>query len=571
MAKPKDELVTELASLVEDAVSQKSSIESDWDAAWDYYNGQQWKHLKGKMPPWTYAHTTTLNLVKPVIQTILPIIGDAASIWYVAAYSPEDDPKAEALTRYLQAYYHEQKVARAYALAAKDALCMGTGALKVFLNEVNTRYPVPSLRGTPTARVDVAYLDPYTIFPDPNAQNLEDCRFVALRNVVGRSLLQRLYKGQSLNFEGMEAENVTDRRGQWYGTTRLSSGEERYKVWEVYHEFGERLTVFSGNEVLWDGESPVPNHRIPVVLFIEDERGTDLWGSGITANGASQIQKAVNEIVWYIKLHAVTCLNPRFVKKGIGSVEMTNEPGGIISLHNPQGEMRPLDTPPLPPYVFSLIQLLLRLWDVSTGVHDVTQGVRPVGVQSGRAIMQLQEAAQTRLRELIRAWGAQLAEVGQLVLDMMQRYYRTPQSVFHVRDSGPERVTVEPGMLRGIDERPIPFRVVVQPQQDLPLGQSARAELLMQLAAIPWPDPMLQKLVFNALRIPERFEYFAEKDRMRQMEVKEAYQRELEHALMGRGEAELAASPAPAAPETADTDFVAALGALGGGGGALPQ
>ncbi len=569
------ELISKMSALKDEAWTAKQTVHSNWDYAWQFYNGDQWQGAKFPIA-WTAEEKCTINLLKSTINTILPIVCDALPTWYVKAYAPENDDNADLLSRFLQGLWFDQRLDRGYNLAIKDALVTGTGAMKVYLSQMTHRVPLPT--GGKDGRVDAAYLDPYSIFPDPNAQNIEDCRYLAIKTPMPASLLKHFYP--SADLKAMDDELQGERRGQWYKDTKNDSEEQRYDVWEVYHEFGHKLTIYSGSEILFDGDSPVQDGRFPVVLFLDDERGTDMWGGGIIDNGGSELQKAVNKIVWRILCHARVCVNPRLVQEGLGTVKMTNDPGGLIQMNSPTAKLRPLETPPLPPYVFSLLEMILGLWDTMTGVHDVTQGQRPQGVQSGAAILRLQEAGQTRIRQLIRNWSLQLGEVGQLVLDFMQAYYTGPQNTFQMKQSGPERVSfVAEQVLTDPVGGPIPYRVVTQPQADLPLSQGAWAELVMQLAAIPWPDPQLQKMVFNLLRIPGRYEYFQDKQEAALAQVQQSRQMELEAGMHGMAEQQTAGSPEPGAPDNSNLDFMAMLAAqsgagqqpMGGGPGAVPE
>jgi len=567
------DLISQMENLRTEAVPAKSTIEAIWDDCWDLYNGDQWKHAEFPID-WTRQERVTINLLKSTINTVSPIEGDALPTWYVKAYDPRNDEKADLLSRFMQGLWFDQRLDRVYNLVRKDAHVTGTGAMKVFLNTTARRGATPTAPPNVRGRVDVCHLDPYSLYPDPNAQNIEDARYVMIRTVLPESLVKRLYPRADL--DRMEAENVSERRGQYYEMTRDSGEEKRFQVWETYHEFGEQLTVWSGSEVLWSGQSPVPGGRFPVVLFLDDERGQDMWGSGMIANGGDEIQTAVNRCLWRVMCHARVCVNPRLIKTGVGTVIMRNAPGDLVEINSPTARLEPLRTPDLPPYIFQTLQLLLYLWDTMTGVHDVTAGQRPKGIQSGAAIMRLQEAAQTRIRQTIREWSICLGEVGQIVLDMMQAYYTGVQTVFEMTNNGPKRVSfVAEEVLKDPIGGPIPYRVVVQPQNDLPMSQVDWAQLVMQLAAIPWPDPALQKMVFSLLRIPGREEYFATRQELAQETFRESYQNELEAALHGRADAEVAMSPEPAAPDTSNMDFLTALAmqaGLGqeGGGGAFP-
>jgi hypothetical protein len=560
---PNSELIGELDRLRFEAEPAKEEIETQWSQNWDYYCGRQWQGFRF-VPAWTAQEKTTINLVKASIGTILPIITDALPIWYVMAYDEATDNNAEALSKFLQAFFYAQRVGRAYGLAAKDGMVTGTGALKTFLTLTTSRGSMPTAPAAPNARVDVAYLDPYSIYPDPNAQNLEDCRYLLLRNIMGESMVRAQYP--NANVDAMEAENVSDRHGEQYSETTNTGPEKRYNVWEVYDNFGHRLTIYSGNEILFRGPSPVPDGNFPVKLFLDDERGTDMWGHGILASGGKEIQDAINKAAWQMKCHARLTVNPRLVKKGIGNVKLDTSPGSVINLNNPNASLDPLIMAPLPPYMFSLMEMLMQLWDTMTGVHDVTQGQRPVGVQSGAAIMNLQEAAQTRIRAIIRDWSGQLGEVGQLAFDFMQRYYHGKQTLFVTGDQQPQRVQIQADeVMTDPYGEPIPYRVVVQPIQDLPLSQQARAEMMMSLAAIPWQSlpPALTKLIFDALRIPGRFSFYKAQDEAALAQVQQSRRMENEAGLTAANDMGMAGSPQPTQQDTSNLDMQAMAAAMG--------
>ena len=82
---------------------------------------------------------------------------------------------------------------------------------------------------------------------------------------------------------------------------------------------------------------------------------------------------------------------------GIPKGELTNRPGLIIR-KNPNTEVRRDSPPSMPMYVHQMIDTLKADIEVISGVHDVTRGQTPTGIQSAAAIVALQEAAQIRVR-----------------------------------------------------------------------------------------------------------------------------------------------------------------------------
>jgi hypothetical protein len=121
----------------------------------------------------------------------------------------------------------------------------------------------------------------------------------------------------------------------------------------------------------------------------------------------------------------------------------------------------------------------------------------------------LQEAAQTRLRQIIRSFQIQLAEVGQLLLDLLT-HYSVRDLVGFLPDDQPRRATVSAKNLRDMDNRPIPFRVLVAPSSDIPMSQAQLAQTVMALAPTGMID---QQMILDALRLPGRQ---AMMERMRQ-------------------------------------------------------
>ena len=61
--------------------------------------------------------------------------------------------------------------------------------------------------------------------------------------------------------------------------------------------------------------------------------------------------------------------------------------------------------------------------EVISGVHDVTRGQNPSGLESGAAIMALQEAAQTRIRLKVNLHEEYLAELGQEWFERIRQFW----------------------------------------------------------------------------------------------------------------------------------------------------
>ena len=71
-----------------------------------------------------------------------------------------------------------------------------------------------------------------------------------------------------------------------------------------------------------------------------------------------------------------------------------------------------------------------------SGVHDVTQGRRPVGIQAGNAIIALQEAGQARIRTKVKLMEQGLSKLATMWYNRMQQYWKLDRWVRVSDDKG---------------------------------------------------------------------------------------------------------------------------------------
>ena len=518
-------LVNRLREYVENAKEAKGELETQWAEWTDFYDGDQWGNIPSAAESWINEERVTINLLKQTVDTIIPIALDAIPTWYVRAYDPNADDIAKSLENYLQGLLYELKVPQAYELALQDSCVLGTGALKVYPNSHRTR--LASVIGVPeqaqTVWPWVSYLNPRSIFPDPDSENLEDCEYLCLRNVMPEAMVSRLF---GVDPTTLEAENTADRTGTWLYRLTEHSHSPRRQLWEVYHEFGARLTIFSNRTILWDGPSPIPEDRYPVVLFQLGERGSNLWGLGAMFGGGERLQESANKLATRMLVHARVCAAPKWEVHGPMPEQFDNSPGGTVNFPGEAGSVKPLVPPEFPSYGMPMMALLLQLWESWTGVREVLQGRRPVGVTAGVAIQSLQESATTRLRQLVRRWSNQFGEVGQQLLSLVTAYTVGDRTSFREGATGIERATVKSQEIQDETGRPRQFRVVVAPTNDLPMGQSQVAQVVMQLA--PQLGMAALPVIMEALRIPGRERIMGEVQRIAQNQLQSSYAQQIE-------------------------------------------
>jgi len=489
-------VVEDLNQLIAESITVQRSLHPDWELWRDYVNGEQQDELA--LEKWQEQDYFPANICKSYVQTVLPILLSAQPTPFVVAEDRQQDGYAVEITKILHALRDRLRFNWTLHHIYTDALTIGTGVGKVW-------WDANAARGQ--GEVAFSWLDPFSVYPDPAARFIEDCEFVAICNKYTEPRIRRLFP--DARFKKSDLGSAETRPGAAYGEgiqgrpgvvalggPESQAEQNKYALWEVYHDFGEKLTIYSGRKVFYDGPNPTPGNNYPIFLFPINPVGDSLWGTPAIKDLIG-IQNAINLTNMRI------AENARLMGNGIWltsdpSFSTTNEPGGIARY---KGDIPPtrVAPPPLPNYFFAWLQMLYNLADTVSGVYDVTRGQRPRGVQSGVAIQQLQQSAISRISLPVQDFGQILEGVWQAILEVIALNYTGERTIGYSRDNVAETIKVSPELFGGIDIRqmkrvPYKYRCIVQPSGDLPISQAARVEQAMRLVGVIPPSMLVEQL-----------------------------------------------------------------------------
>ena len=543
-----------LRKRVGDGYSAMDALREDWRKLWAFYRGDGQLLWRTKLPPKLQDDAVATNFVFSSMEQYIATLMQDEPDWYVVALGQEQDKYAKAVTDYLQAFAVDANLNAEREPTYRYALVMGTGVLKVFWD---------SLARNGAGDVAVRAVDPCDVVVDPTATRIEDCEFVAIRNVYGYALAHRLFDRLPKDPSASGAANIevlksSDDEGEIDQPDLRMTAELQVVVWEIYHDFGKRRTVYSGSKLLHEGDNPTPESRFPLVFFPLYPRRKQFWAAGIVEQ-VRPLQDFFNKLRTRVSIWARYAANPVIVCDDPGA-EISTNPGDVIKLTILGANAKYLVPPNMPTDVFRTLDELPGDMDVITGVHDITRGIRPTGTTSGISLEVLHAAARTRLTGPARAWTAAWSQVGQRVLELMQKYYGEVRQLSLLRGSERQRIDVEPGMLSGVqlqlDEnrqavvgedgepsyqvQPYEYRVITQPKGDLPLSPAALAEMTTQLVVLPAEDgrPMLDRMaVLNAMKYPNRDEILERM--MVQGEAQMQGEMDALQAIQGQGQAQM--------------------------------
>ncbi len=509
IAKPEE--IGRLDTKLSVAIREKEVLHKDWQKWWKFYDGQQSDDLE--FEDWQRQDYSVINFIKARTLHNLPVLLSADPDWFVVAGKRDQDDFALELQTGLQGLRERIHLNRELGIVYIDALINGTGALKVWWDQFEG--PLDEA-GNSLGEVAVDWIDPFTVYPDPDARKFKNCEYIAVCHKYSPALVQRLYPN---------ADMSRLKRGVRYPTKEVdirgaASESDLIEVWEVWYDFGQTMCVYSGAQFLVEPmESPVPSKKYPFHFFPINPQGRFLWGES-EIKDLIDLQLAINLANLRIATHSRSGGNSPWVTND-AKFEGSNEPGATLLVHGDAWARREPPVP-LPPYFFDHEQALKYDFDMISGTHNVMVGKREKGIQAGVAIQLLQQAGMSRLSLPIENWGEVHAEIGQQVLDLMGKYYREDRSISVVRDKETTTQTIEPRMFgdtvmtgTGPVQIPYEYRVITQPSGDLPISQAARAEYVIQLASM---QLLPGSMAVEQLRLPNSERLIAE---LKQIEMSE--------------------------------------------------
>lgn len=248
-------------------------------------------------------------------------------------------------------------------------------------------------RKSDCSRVCIKTIAPETFFIEPRAENLYDASMGNRERMSRDQLLKRGIKQAVVDMIGdkdsrawQTEEEVIQRHGEAGQSTFVfekGPTDKTEKVW-VYELFTEIDIDHSGSTKLWRLlyagdvllEKEVVKRR-PYILFVPLRIPHKVHGDNY-AYRIFPTQNANTVLMRGILDHTVITNNPRLtVLKGTVNDPrelIDNRYGGIINVNRPDG-IRPVEQPPLNPFVFQTMQLLDYRNEGTSAVSKLSQGL----------------------------------------------------------------------------------------------------------------------------------------------------------------------------------------------------
>lgn len=451
-----------LIKTLEKAKKYRSSYDKNWKKYEEYYNGNQWY---GRKRP-SYRASPCANIIRPTVQTIIPIMTDTAPGVDVIPQEPSDYQFADILSKVNRSWWNRRAMPLTIVEVLTDSAIYDIGILKVVWNK-----DIDGGRGD----VQAIVLDPNNVFVLENSIDFnKNCPVVIELYPASVGELKRQYpdkahlikatgkpkgidqsskntevyvvsptdKDEGLDAPGMSDSNDTDIvwcAEMWiddYAVEEIEleetddQGNKKLGTKRKYPQ-GKVVQAIPDLKIILDvGENPYKDGSKPYVRFVDTVKPREFYGEG-EVGPLVETQDMINRNLATIFDHQTLMVNATWIIDADSGVEpemITNQVGLIIQ-KNRGSEVRRDSPPPMDRNAFQFYDMLSNLANTQSGVHDITQGRKPVGITAAEAINSMQEAAQTRIRLKERNMQVSLQQLGALVVSRILQFYTAPRVI----------------------------------------------------------------------------------------------------------------------------------------------
>ena len=372
------------------------------------------------------------NFPLAVVETILPIVNDFQPTVDVMPREKNDIFFAEMMQKRFQQIVEETDLYGKILQAVKDSLIYSNGFIQIL--------PILSDEGA-FKGFDIQVVDPFSVVPHPYANDLDlDAgEYFMFAVPMETSKIYREF-GIKVNADGKlddyRAYQKTDDTGG-IESANADSDYDMALVIECYSNEQDkekypngRHTVVVGDQLIVD--EPLELYRMPVFMVSNYKSPHNFWGIGETDLVRTQT-KAMNETFSAINENIRKMGFPirKVTQRAKGQMTrpITGAPGEEITVIDPN-DVTFESPPPIPGYIQNYIAQVGQFMESISGINDVTQGRKPGGVTSGRAIVALQEASQTRQRFKINNEVARMTkEIGEFMVQMILTFDEEIRSI----------------------------------------------------------------------------------------------------------------------------------------------
>lgn len=479
---------TQLASLwnfkFKNAMIHKAPYTKRWSMYMDAYKGDYFKNEN--LPD--YKSNLVSNYIFSVIETIRPIMLDNDPKFQSMPRQPEGLPFSNDLQEALMYEWDREGMNKKMYRELINTLVFGTS---IFFIPWDSK----------EKNVKAIPVNPFNIFPDPLATNVDDAEYVIYASYKNVERLKRAFpskadklSGSTINYSELVQDNDKNARIDnqvlvlevW---TRDYQTEEHIKDNEKTTKYsypnGRVITLCPDlGLILSDKSNPYKDGKFPFILMKDYDVPNKFWGEGEVSQLLSP-QKSMNDLNNSIIDNAKATANmPWIIDKnsGIGYGKITARPGLVIR-KNPGSEVKRDQAPSMPMYVVNAVETYKRDIEQISGIYNTLKGDNSTGVYTAQGILALQEAGQVRIRLKVKLLEESLGKVAQLWFSRMQQFWKEDRWLSITRADG--SYDMKKFITKSLEFN---YDIKITAGSTMPVNRGAMLDLMIRLAQTPMPD-----------------------------------------------------------------------------------
>ena len=504
-----------------DAMLAKQQTTEDWFKYLNAYNNDL--YTNNNVPD--YKSNYCNNLIYSTIESMRPIVFDGNPKFECVPATAEALQYSKDIDTALDYEWYRTKMREKLISNSIYTFVLGTSIIMLpYLYSDNDEFD---------GNVCPIVVNPFNLYPDPLATSVEDAEYIIYATYEHENKLKKRYPEYADKIDGgdIKFEELVNSRNEnakitnqilllevWcrdYTTIEyeeVDKNGEKTKKKKFKYPKGRVIICAPELELVFeDKENPYESGRFPFFIFKNTNVPFQFWGEGEVKYLLSP-QQAINDLSNQVIDNAKHTANMQWIidkNAGIPKGELTNRPGLIIR-KNPGAEVRRDSPPSMPMYVSEMITRNEQAIEVISGVHDITRGQTPTGIESASAIQALQEAANQRIRLKITLLEETLADMGNEWLSRMKQFWKTNRIIPAEKPktaSMPvgERNMFEMQMADGIEDTENTYdfveiakdkhlaqkyRVKVIGANSIQINKASMLDLMIRLAQTPAEDGM---------------------------------------------------------------------------------
>jgi hypothetical protein len=423
-------LFAQIKTRFKESLTSLAQDHKDWIEYDNLYLAKHWNSQRVSWRP-----DPVINYISYVVDQKAPQLTNNSPTGLILPTSQGDEDVAKMFTQVTEVITERTDFVDKLDEVVRTGLLLGTGWFKVYWDN--------SIIGGSAAKknlykgdVCIECPDPVNIYHDPQANEVNDCRYILYAILKPIEWIEDMAKQMFEKVIKVEPEQ--EFQTEIYDRPGKNAPKQNCAMWYEYwtkDANGVHCAYAAGGNILKRIEKASPDGKYPFVTFIPKKKRKSLLGIGEPKNLVNN-QKLLNKLVEMPVTNMMFVANPMLLTKannGIDPESVAAVPGRNYTVKETEGAMKWVEPPSMPQDIYKLADLMTTYIEKIGGIYDSNTGATPTGVTAAAAIQMLQDQASIPIKGIGRNLNDTIKDVYELIIGLVKENY-TEQRYIRVTD-----------------------------------------------------------------------------------------------------------------------------------------